>query len=272
MSLAVGIDVSGLTLLPPQYLLVLLAPAIVLGRPRRYLLDFIPFGLLIMLYAQARGLAHILHPHPYYMPQYEAEKFLFAGHFPTADLQHWLWKGSARWYDHAVSLTMKIHFLVPPLLGFALWLKRRSLFYRYGTTMVVLSFAAAFTFWLFPAAPPWAASKTDRIPSVLLFSDAHIAALPSANHAAHLWNPYAAIPSIHAGYSFLAFLFVAMLAWGTRWRWLAVGVAILYPLAEWFAVVYTANHYVVDLLLGSAYAVASLYAVRWFWRRRGWPE
>ena len=272
VALGVAIHISGLTLLPPQYLLVMLVPALVLGRPRRYLLDFIPFGLLIMLYAQARGLAHILHPQPFYMPQYDAEKFVFGGHFPTAELQDWLWKGHARWYDHVVSDTMKIHFLVPPLLGFALWLKRRSLFYRYGATMILLSLAAALTFLAFPAAPPWAASQTGRIPHVLLFADARTASAPSANHSAHLYNPYAAIPSIHAGYAFLAFLFVAMLAWRTRWRWLALGVGILYPLAESFAVVYTANHYVVDLLLGCVYAAGALFAVHWFWRRRGWPE
>jgi hypothetical protein len=271
-ALAVAVEISGLTLTPPQYLLVLLVPALVLRRARRYVLDFVPFGVLIMLYAQARGLAHILHPHAYYMPQYDAEKFLFAGHFPSADLQHWLWQGHARWWDHAVSLTTKIHFIVPPLLAFSLWLKRRALFYRYGATMILLSFAAAFTFWLFPAAPPWAAAQSGRIPHVLLFSDARPSALPSANHSSHLYNPYAAIPSLHAGYAFLAFLFVAMLAWRTRWRWLAVGVGIVYPLAQSFAVIYTANHYVVDLLIGSLYATAALFAVRWFWRRRGWPE
>ena len=38
------------------------------------------------------------------------------------------------------------------------------------------------------------------------------------------------------------------------------------------AIVVTANHYIVDLLIGFAYATASIFGVRWFWRRRGWPE
>ena len=49
-------------------------------------------------------------------------------------------------------------------------------------------------------------------------------------------------------------------------------IAALYPLLQSFAVVYTGNHYVVDLLIGFAYATASVLAVDWFWRRRGWPR
>jgi membrane-associated phospholipid phosphatase len=49
-------------------------------------------------------------------------------------------------------------------------------------------------------------------------------------------------------------------------------VAFLYPVIQCFAAVYTANHYVIDLLIGFVYATASLYGVLWFWRRQGWPE
>src|SRR5207244_902871 len=76
---AVAVATSGLALSPDRYLLVLLAPAIVIRRARRYVLDFLPFGLLLVLYSESRGIAHILHPHPYYLPQLHAEKFLFGG-------------------------------------------------------------------------------------------------------------------------------------------------------------------------------------------------
>jgi membrane-associated phospholipid phosphatase len=87
-------------------------------------------------------------------------------------------------------------------------------------------------------------------------------------------NPAAAVPSLHGGYAFLVFLFVATLAWRRRgWkRWVPVGLAALYPLAQSFAVVYTANHYVVDLLIGFAFATAALLLVQRLWRRLGLPE
>ena len=85
-------------------------------------------------------------------------------------------------------------------------------------------------------------------------------------------NPYAAVPSLHAGYAFLVFLFAVTILWNTRWRWPALFLGVLYPLAQSFAVVYTGNHYVIDVLLGYAFAAAALFGVRAFWRSRRWPE
>jgi len=118
----------GLSLTPDRYLLVLLAPALVIGRGRRFMLDFVPFVLLIVWYEECRGLAHIVHPSPYYTPHLDAEKFLFFGHVPSVVLQNWLWTGHLMWYDQALSAATRIHFIVPPTLAFALWLKRRALF------------------------------------------------------------------------------------------------------------------------------------------------
>src|SRR5262249_34688788 len=57
------------------------------------------------------------------------------------------------------------------LLAFALWMKRRALFFRFASAMLALSFAAALTFLLFPAAPPWAAGKTLLTPTVTKIDD-----------------------------------------------------------------------------------------------------
>jgi hypothetical protein len=57
---------------------------------------------------------------------------------------------------------------------------------------------------------------------------------------------YAAIPSLHAGYAFLVFLFAAALVWGTRWRWWVTCPGALYAGFQSFAAVYTGKHYVVD--------------------------
>lgn len=279
-ALSAAVELFGLGLTPDRYLLVLLVPALVLRRTRRYLLDFVPFALLIVVYAESRGIAHLLHPHPFYRPQLDLERLLFAGHIPSVDLQHWLWSGTAQWYDHALVKVTKLHFIVPPLLAFVLWVRRRALFYRFAASMLVLSYAGALTFLVFPAAPPWAAAQTGLIDPISKLPIPHDAvaasSLPSTMSSVSITrvvakNPYAAVPSLHGGYAFLVFLFVALLLWKTRWRWL-IPIAALYPLVQSFAVVYTANHYIVDLLIGFAYAAAAVFGVRWFWRRRGWPE
>ena len=268
----------GLSLPPDRMLVVLLAPVLVLRRVRRYLLDFVPFALLIFIYAEARGLAHTLRPDPYYLPQIDAEKLLFAGSLPPVVVQDWLWSGVIRSFDAVVVDVTRIHSIVPPLLAFALWLKRRALFYRFAASILALSFAGAVTFLVFPAAPPWAAAERGLIEPVTRLTTlkenpsslSPDAGTTSVYHLADP-NPYAAIPSLHGGYAFLVFLFVATLTWKTRWRWLGLAAGI-YPALQGFAAVYTGNHYVVDLVIGFAYATAALFGVRWFWRRRGWPE
>ena len=232
-----------------------------------------------MIYAQSRGIAHLLRPHPHYLPQLNTDKFLFGGVVPSESLQDWLWNGTQQWYDHVVLAVMRLHFIVPPLLAFVLWVKRRALFYRFAATMVTLSFAGALTFLLFPTAPPWAAGEQGLLPGLIRIPH-NPAPDPSGAHGYHAIsvsrlidpNPYAAIPSLHAGYAFLCFLFVVTILWKTRWRWLALVGGAIYPLAQSFAVVYTGNHYVIDLALGYLYAGAALGGIWWLWRRRGLPE
>jgi membrane-associated phospholipid phosphatase len=281
-----GILLFGLSLTPDRYLFVLLVPAIVLGVPRRYLLDFVPFAALVLLYAESRGLAHVVRPHPYVFPQLHVERFLFDGHIPTVELQRWLWQGTKSWYDSVLLTVMKIHSILPMTLAFFLWVRRRALFFRFAATFLTLSYAAAVTFVVYPSAPPWAAAhqgllsvvKIGSAPSSIAVGPARpvvydmIQGQPSAFTQNSVYNlihsnPYAAIPSLHGGYAFLIFLFVSGLAWRTRWRWRVVGLAALYPALQSFAVLYTGNHYVVDLLIGYAYAAAAYFGVAWLWRR-----
>ena len=77
LALVAQVLTFGLSLTPDRYVLVLLAPALVLGCGRRFVLDFVPFVVLIVMYEECRGIAHTLHPHPYYLPQLDAEKALF---------------------------------------------------------------------------------------------------------------------------------------------------------------------------------------------------
>jgi hypothetical protein len=270
---------------PDRALLVFLPAAIVLGRTRRYVIDFLPFAVLLFAYAEFRGLAHAINPHPFYRPQLRLEYFLFDGHIPSATLQRWLGTDSHRWWAVFSQECLKIHFVVPPVLGFALWLRRRALFYRFAATMLTLSFSGALMFLIYPAAPPWAAGIRNfthvRLLPLLHYSQPPAPPSGIASGGTH-WsfaslipgNNYAAIPSLHGGYAFLVFLFVATLAWKrTGWRrWVVVGLAALYPLAQTFAVVYTGNHYVVDILIGFAFAAGSLVFVRRMWRRFGLPE
>jgi membrane-associated phospholipid phosphatase len=274
--LAVAIGVFDLTLSPDRYALLLFAPALAIRRGRRYLIDFVPFISLIVVYAECRGLAHVLRPDPYFTPHLDLERWLFGGSVPSSVLQDWFWVGHERWHDTVLLGVSRIHQFVPLTLAFVLWLRRRALFFRFASTMLVLSFAAAFTFLLYPAAPPWHAAEAGLV-SVEKIGGQASASSPSSSSTQ--WAPYdlargnpdAAIPSLHAGYAFLVFLFLSGLFWRTRWRLLVVCVAAIYPALQSFAAVYTGNHYVVDLVIGYSYAAAAYFGVWYLWRRLRLP-
>src|SRR6185437_12365445 len=79
-------------------------------------------------------------------------------------------------------------------------------------------------------------------------------------------NPVAAMPSLHFAFAAVAAMFVAN-RFTSRWRYLLV----LYPIAMGLTLVYTGEHYVLDLIFGLLYAVAAHLALnRWerWWAAR----
>jgi hypothetical protein len=256
VSAAIVTWADGLDWTPDRMLLVFLAPALVLRRARCYLVDFVPFALLILLYAEFRGLAHLASPHPFYRPQLWLERHLF-GVVPAAWLQEHFWHGSMHWYDSVAAKILNLHFVVPPFVAFGLWLRSRLLFFRFATSMLVLSFSSAVVFFLYPSAPPWAAAHAGLLDVVKLPPVNDVSSLGSTAPAPA--NPYAAIPSLHAGYAFLVALTLAALALRSRLRFrrLLAALCFLYPLAQSVAVIYTGNHYVVDIVIGCGFATAA---------------
>jgi hypothetical protein len=248
--------VKGVFLSADRYFLILLVPAVALRAGRAYVRDFLPFIVLVLLYEEARGLAHVLHPHPFYEPMLTLDRWIGLGQVPTIRLQGWLWHGHLEWYDHALSLLDRLHFIVPPTLLLVIWLERREVFYRCAATLVAVSYAGAATFLAFPAAPPWLASKHHLVPHVYRIGyieggSSPVATSKSWIEAHILSNPVAAVPSLHAAYSLLVLLFAY--AWRGR---IGAWCAVPYTAGMWFTVIYLGDHYVVDIVVGAAYALA----------------
>jgi membrane-associated phospholipid phosphatase len=257
----------GVFLSADRYFLILLVPALALRTGRAYVRDFLPFIALVLLYEEARGIAHVIHPHPFYEPMLTFDRWLGFGEVPTVRLQGWLWHGHLEWYDHALSLLDRLHFIVPPTLLLLIWLERRDVFYRCAATLVAVSFAGAATFAAFPAAPPWLASKHHLVSHVYRIGyieggHSPVATSKSWIEAHVLANPVAAVPSLHAAYATLVLLFAY--AWRGR---VAALVAAPYTLGMWFTVVYLGDHYVVDILAGTVYAVLGWWLIPKLLRR-----
>jgi hypothetical protein len=78
-------------------------------------------------------------------------------------------------------------------------------------------------------------------------------------------NVYAAMPSMHVAWSVVAAILFAA---AFRYRWWAVALAVIHPLAMAFAVVVTANHYVLDILAGLLVLAISVPIATW----APWPR
>ena len=236
------------------------------GWARGVVFEWLPLALVLAVYDVLRGHADGFLFSAWYRPQLEADSFLFGGNVPTVWLQDRLWHGPSdlRWYDYASWAVYVSYFLGTYLVAGLLWFFARDRFRRYVGCVALLAGMAFTTFALFPAAPPWLASREGELEYTSRLigpTSGHIPflSLSFENLFERGWeyaNPVAAVPSLHAAYTLLITLFL----W--RWsRWARPFLA-LYPPAMAFALVYTAEHYVVDVLLGWVYTLAALWIVR----------
>jgi len=258
----------GVSLTPDVLLIGLGLAAILLGRGRLFLRDWIPFIGLFFAYELMRGYADNFGAAVHVEDVLALERALFLGNVPTQVLQQWLHPptGVDVW---AVLGTVFyfLHFPLPLAVAFFLWLRRRRVFYDYVAALIVLSMAGFVTYLLLPVAPPWWAAERGLLPGVEYLKEQGFQDLARAfgfegrylfSYTIYQINPnqVAAVPSLHAAYPFLAFLF-ARRSFGGRVGWLM----LLYSVFVWLAIVYIADHYVVDIIAGLAYAAAAYWAV-----------
>jgi membrane-associated phospholipid phosphatase len=234
----------------------------------RALLDWLPFTAVLIAYDYSRGIADALGM-PLHVGDVAAVDRVMFGQVPTVWLQrHFFDAGSPHWYDAVATLVYTTHFLATPLTAAILWVRNRAVWVRFVRRVIALALAGLATYILFPAAPPWYAAREGVIEPVVRASGRgwywlHI------NHAGNLLdegqvasNAVAAMPSLHTAYAAIIMLFVID-ATSSRWRWLVIA----YPVLMGLALVYLAEHYVIDVVLGVVYAFAVDGLAR-AWERR----
>jgi membrane-associated phospholipid phosphatase len=219
------------------------------------LLDWLPFTAVLIAYDYSRGVADALGMPLHVADVADVDRFAF-GQVPTVWLQnHFFDPGSPHWYDAVATLLYASHFLATPITAAILWIRDRAIWVRFARRVIALALAGLATYVLFPAAPPWYAAQVGVIEPVVRASGRgwywlHI------NHAGNLLaegqrasNDVAAMPSLHTAYAAIIALFLIH-ATRSRWRWLMAA----YPVMMGLALVYTAEHYVIDVVLGVVYA------------------
>ena len=201
-------------------------------------------------------------------PMINIDKFLFGGNIPAVVLQRWLYTpGKFHFYDLVFSIIYMMHFVLPLVFAYYLWVRKRQQFKQFLVSLIVLSYAGFLTYVLYPAMPPWMASQKHIIPQVYnLFNitSAHFFAAGSMPTVYWLFSPndVAAMPSLHAAYPTLVFCYL-LKYFGKKWWLFSIYLATVL-----FAIVYLGQHYVTDAIVGIIYAVVVFYLVEYLFSVR----
>jgi hypothetical protein len=152
-------------------------------------------------------------------------------------------------------------------IGFAVFLARRgdAPFRRFTWTFLALNLLGFATYHLYPAAPPWyfhahgcavdLAARASEGPNL-----ARVDAMLGISYFRAFYgrsnDVFGAVPSLHVAYP------VLMLREGWRWmKWPGRAAWSAYASLMCFAAVYLDHHWILDVLLGLAYALVAYAAV-----------
>ncbi len=304
MAVAVGVYVSlvlvasfrfNLSLTPDRIILLLVILGLATGRVRQFLKDWSIFLVILLAWQILTGMSRNFgNLKPHVTEMIVVDKALFFGQVPTIWLQqHFYHPGhytvyhmllqqrfyrhaQLMWYDVAATILYLLHFAFPMGVAFALWAWKRQIFVEFMGSFLLLALAGFATFVLFPAAPPWiAADWWHYMPPVHRILNEGIYFFGGQQSFSALydwlwnhggWDLFGAVPSEHAAFPFLCFLY-ARRAW-PRAGWLLLP----YCAAVWLAVVYLGEHYVADVIVGVAYAAVAYAVVQVMLNRRAAKE
>ncbi len=285
----------------------LVATSIGRRNPLLVVRDWLPFALVLFAYDTTRGVAAFLGMPTRWNLAVDADRWMF-GVVPTVWLQEHLKHADPQWWEVITSAVYMSYFVVPYVVAAWLWLRDRTSWRRFVTRFVALFLLGLVGYIVVPAAPPWAAAQCTRsqvadgpaFPNCLKVSAEGVpnggllgTVTPTEGGAPYVqrvstrgWdvlhigpvrkvvevgqersNQVAAIPSLHAGLTGL----LAMFMW-RRTRLLGRTLWIAYAGAMAFTLVYAAEHYVFDLMMGWSLAALVMLgcgvAERWWARRR----
>ncbi len=143
-----------------------------------------------------------------------------------------------------------------------LYMRHNRNFYFVRNMFMIAMAIALVGYTVFPTAPPRFMPEWGFIDTVSDFTPVNVSHTSASMSA--LFNPYAAVPSMHVAFALMIGWPLARLA---RLR-VVRAMWLLYPFVMTFVIVVTANHFIVDALLGALTAGASAYGASWLARAR----
>jgi hypothetical protein len=175
------------------------------------------------------------------------------------------WAEGRTWViDVASWAYVNSHFTITTLTLAFIYLRRNSSFYFVRNMFMVAMGFALVLYAAYPTAPPRFMPEWGFSDSVARFTGL----TAEGSSADALYNPFAAVPSMHVAFALMLALPMARIV---RRRWLAV-LWRMYPVLVTFVVVATANHWWFDAFAGAVVAAVSALAAVLFarWRPAAW--
>jgi len=141
-----------------------------------------------------------------------------------------------------------------------IYLLRNRSFYFVRNMMMTAMILALVGYILYPTAPPRFFPEWGFVDSVSDFTGVE----PSSDGVNAMFNPYAAVPSMHVAFALMIGWSLAQLVRTrvARWFWWA------YPVVVTYVIVATGNHFLMDAVLGAAAAGLSALVARELARTR----
>jgi inositol phosphorylceramide synthase catalytic subunit len=242
---------------------------------RRWVLAFAGFLVYWMLYDSLRVL-----PNYKVNPVHISEPYLFDKQWFGVSTAAGRQTLNEYWAAHTtptLDVVTALFYLswVPLPMAFAVWLWRHNkpLFVRFSYGYLFTNLVGFVIYYLYPAAPPWYVElngftlhpDTARSAAGLDNFDRMFGIKLFHNMYQRNSNVFAAIPSLHSAYPFVTLLYARLS--GQRWAMILFSVLCA---GIWFSAVYLRHHYVIDVLLGIATALAGYTLFERWIRHMGW--
>lgn len=153
---------------------------------------------------------------------------------------------------------------VPVIFGLYLYFNNRCENYLHFAIVFLFVNLLGFTFYyVFPSAPPWYIELYGFNP--VTDTPGNVAGLGAFDQMTGLSvfdglyaknsNVFAAMPSLHSAYPFVAFIYSLSRRTNILWK---IGLGIV-TVGIWFAAVYTSHHYILDVLGGITVSLLGIF-------------
>lgn len=141
---------------------------------------------------------------------------------------------------------------MPLIVVLAVWLyaRHRQAYWLTRNAFLASGAIAVIIYALFPVAPPRLIPFGGFVDTMAVFDKVGY----QAEGVKAFVNPFAAIPSLHFGWSLL----MGLVVFKVSHNWAARTFAVAWPVVMFFAVVTTGNHFIIDAVAGAIVAMGGL--------------